>query len=55
MFWLVGSLNGLKWTQLLAVVPWIIVAVVVTLMISRQLSIMELGDDIAKGLGQKHS
>ncbi|AMG62412.1 iron ABC transporter permease [Staphylococcus lugdunensis] len=53
MFWLVGSLNGLKWTQLLAVVPWIIVAVVVTLMISRQLSIMELGDDIAKGLGQK--
>lgn len=53
MFWLVGSLNGLKWTSVLSIMPWLLVAFIITLLMGRQLTIMELGDDIAKGLGQK--
>ncbi|PNZ30695.1 ferrichrome ABC transporter [Staphylococcus petrasii] len=53
MFWLVGSLNGLKWTSVLSIMPWLLAAFIITLLMGRQLTIMELGDDIAKGLGQK--
>ena len=53
MFWLVGSLNGLKWTAVLSVMPLLILALIITMLLGRQLTIMELGDDIAKGLGQK--
>ena len=55
MFWLVGSLNGLKWTAVLSVMPLLILALIITMLLGRQLTIMELGDDIAKGLGQKTS
>ncbi|PNZ69076.1 iron ABC transporter permease [Staphylococcus croceilyticus] len=53
MFWLVGSLNGLKWTSVLSIMSWLLIAFIITLLMGRQLTIMELGDDIAKGLGQK--
>ncbi|HEB2333105.1 TPA: iron ABC transporter permease [Staphylococcus aureus] len=52
MFWLVGSLSSMKWDEILTILPWIIGALIVTIFIGRQLTIMELGDDIAKGLGQ---
>ncbi|MBH4491482.1 iron ABC transporter permease [Staphylococcus aureus] len=52
MFWLVGSLSSMKWDEILTILPWIIGALIVTIFIERQLTIMELGDDIAKGLGQ---
>ena len=52
MFWLVGSLNGLKWTAVLSVMPLLILALIITMLLGRQLTIMELGT-IAKGLGQK--
>ncbi|AXZ22874.1 FecCD family ABC transporter permease [Staphylococcus warneri] len=53
MFWLVGSLLGVKWPEVIAITPWLVVAMIVTMLMGRQLTIMELGDDIAKGLGQK--
>ncbi|KAB8118435.1 iron ABC transporter permease, partial [Clostridium perfringens] len=53
MFWLVGSLSGVKWPEVIAITPWLVVAMIVTMLMGRQLTIMELGDDIAKGLGQK--
>lgn len=52
MFWLVGALTGLKWTDIVSVVPWLFVALIFTVLMGRQYSIMELGDDIATSLGQ---
>ncbi|EHJ07615.1 FecCD family ABC transporter permease [Staphylococcus simiae] len=52
MFWLVGSLASMKWNEILMILPWIVIAMIVAIAIGRQLTIMELGDDIAKGLGQ---
>lgn len=43
MFWLVGSLNGLKWTAVLSVMPLLILALIITMLLGRQLTIMELG------------
>ena len=53
MFWLVGSLAGIKWNQIMMILPCIVIAVIVTVFMGRQLTIMELGDDIARSLGQR--
>ena len=53
MFWLVGSLSTIKWVQVMNILPWLVIAFVVTILMGRQLSILELGEDLAKGLGQK--
>ena len=52
MFWLVGSLAGIKWNQIMMILPCIVIAVIVTIFMGRQLTIMELGD-IARSLGQR--
>ena len=53
MFWLVGSLAGIKWNQIMMILPCIVIAVIVTVFMGRQLTTMELGDDIARSLGQR--
>ncbi|MBF7020515.1 iron ABC transporter permease [Staphylococcus sp. 18_1_E_LY] len=53
MFWLVGSLSTIKWVQVMNILPWLVIAFVVTILMGRQLSVLELGEDLAKGLGQK--
>ena len=52
MFWLVGSLSSITWTQVLGILPWLILAFICTIIISKQLTIMELGEDLATSLGQ---
>ena len=37
------------------IVPCLAIAVIVTIFMGRQLTIMELGDDIARGLGQANT
>ena len=53
MFWLVGSLAGIKWQQIIFILPFLLLAIFVTIFMGRQLTILELGDDIARGLGQR--
>ena len=53
MFWLVGSLAGIKWQQIF-ILPFLLLAIFVTIFMGRQLTILELSDDdIARGLGQR--
>lgn len=52
MFWLVGSLSSIKWAQIIGIIPWLVMAFIATIIISRQLTIMELGEDLATALGQ---
>src|SRR5699024_12748788 len=51
MFWLVGSLSSITWTQVLGILPWLILAFICTIIISKQLTIMELVEDLATSLG----
>ncbi|CAN5430330.1 MAG: iron ABC transporter permease [Actinomycetota bacterium] len=52
-FWLAGSVAGRDLTLLLQVLPYILVGLVLSLGISRQVTTLSLGDDVAAGLGQR--
>ncbi|MGV3129424.1 FecCD family ABC transporter permease [Staphylococcus simulans] len=51
-FWLVGTLSTLKWPDVLSIMPWIIGAFIGAMFMARQISVLELGDELARGLGQ---
>ncbi|MCC6612272.1 MAG: iron ABC transporter permease [Anaerolineae bacterium] len=51
-FWTAGSLAGREMPLLLQTAPYMIAGIVGALLISRQLTTISLGEDIAKGLGQ---
>ncbi|MGL4618108.1 FecCD family ABC transporter permease [Chroococcidiopsis sp.] len=49
--WLAGSVYGRSWEHVAAILPWLIVLVPLALMLAQQLNILNLGDDVARGLG----
>lgn len=51
MFWIMGSLNGKGWGQVLTVLPYVIVGGVIMLTSVRELDIMLLGEETATQLG----
>ncbi|AFZ01591.1 FecCD family ABC transporter permease [Calothrix sp. PCC 6303] len=52
-FWLAGSLAGTDTSIILQVLPYVCIGMILALAISRQVTILSLGEDIAKGLGQQ--
>ncbi|PHK50166.1 FecCD family ABC transporter permease [Staphylococcus edaphicus] len=52
MFWLVGSLSTIQWPQIIGIIPWLVIAFIGAIAIAKQLTIMELGEDLATSLGQ---
>lgn len=52
-FWVAGGVAGIKMPQVLSILPWISLALVAALLISRSITLISLGDEIASGLGQK--
>ncbi|MFC7063758.1 FecCD family ABC transporter permease [Halobacillus seohaensis] len=53
LFWLAGGIDGRNWTDVQIIMPWFLVGLVLAFGISRSLTILSLGDDVARGLGQK--
>ncbi|BFT76099.1 FecCD family ABC transporter permease [Paenibacillus sp. P36] len=51
--WTAGGLIGASWDQLKVIVPFIVVGSLVSLLLSRQLTILSLSEEVAVGLGQK--
>lgn len=52
-FWYAGGLAGTKWIQLKIMFPWIIAAIAGAIALSRSITMLSLGDDVARGLGQR--
>ncbi|WP_278234798.1 iron ABC transporter permease [Isoptericola sp. AK164] len=52
-FWAVGSLTGRGTETLLVVLPFLAVGVVLAAGLAHRLNMLALGDDIARGLGQR--
>jgi iron complex transport system permease protein len=52
-FWLAGSVAGRDFDLFLQVLPYLIVGFVMAFAIGGQISILNLGEDVAKGLGQQ--
>lgn len=50
--WTAGGLIGTNWGQLQVIVPFISAALIVALLLSRQLTILSLSEEAAIGLGQ---
>lgn len=51
-FWTAGSLAGREMPLLLTTAPWMLLGMFGAMIISRQITTLSLGDDVAKGLGQ---
>ncbi|MBE9008050.1 iron ABC transporter permease [Fortiea sp. LEGE XX443] len=53
LVWLAGSVYGRTWEQVFSLLPWLIVFVPMALILARHLNALNLGDDVAKGLGTR--
>ncbi|MEG4349793.1 iron ABC transporter permease [Microcoleus sp. LAD1_D5] len=53
LVWLAGSVYGRTWEQVFSFLPWLIVFVPMALTLARHLNALNLGDDVAKGLGTR--
>ncbi|NJO82150.1 MAG: iron ABC transporter permease [Blastochloris sp.] len=52
-FWLAGSVAGRDLNLLIQVAPYLLVGLLLAMALGRQITTISLGDDIAKGLGQR--
>ncbi|WP_281884646.1 iron ABC transporter permease [Paenibacillus sp. YYML68] len=53
LFWLVGSVSGRTMEMLEAVLPYMAIAFVGAMLLSPHMNVLTMGDDVAKGLGQR--
>lgn len=51
MFWTMGSFNGKGWSQILSILPYVIVGLLILFSSTRELDLMLLGEDNAYQLG----
>ena len=51
--WTTGSIYGANWSQVYVIMPWALLLIVISLFMRRQMNILELGDDIATGVGSR--
>lgn len=52
-FWLAGSLAGRDFELFVLVLPLMLVGLILGLLLGKQISTLSLGEDVARGLGQK--
>ena len=52
-YWTAGGLGGIKMPEILAVLPWTILGLVVAVSISRSVTLLSFGEEMAIGLGGK--
>ncbi|WP_226668195.1 FecCD family ABC transporter permease [Metabacillus litoralis] len=51
-FWFAGGLSGTKWLHVYILLPTLIIGLILALYISRSLTILAMGEEVAAGLGQ---
>lgn len=51
-FWSAGGVSGTTWNQILWAAPFVLISLAVILGMSKQLTILNLGESLARGLGQ---
>ncbi|SFX03031.1 iron complex transport system permease protein [Thermoactinomyces sp. DSM 45891] len=53
MFWLAGSIEGRKLELLQLVIPYLTVGFLIALFLGKSINVLQMGEDVATGLGQK--
>ena len=51
MFWTVGGVAAATWEQVAMMTPFILAAIASAILIAKQVSLLSLGEEVAKGLG----
>ena len=51
-YWYAGGVSGVQMIQLRYVIPFAVIGLILALFLSRSISILNLGEEVAKGLGQ---
>ncbi|MGO1543090.1 MAG: FecCD family ABC transporter permease [Gulosibacter sp.] len=51
VFWQMGSMNGSRWEQVVLVAPLILIGIVLSVIIARQLDLLSLGEKAARHVG----
>jgi iron complex transport system permease protein len=51
-FWLAGSVTGRDLEIFLQVLPYMIIGLISALLLSKQLTVLSMGEDVARGIGQ---
>lgn len=52
-YWYAGGVSSIQPQHILFAIPFIIVGLILALILSRSISVLSLGEDVAKGLGQR--
>lgn len=52
-FWQIGSVSGASYEKIVAFIPFLLVGIVMAVILSPQLNVLALGDDVATGLGAR--
>lgn len=52
-FWYAGGLAGTKWTQIQVAAPWLVGGLLAAVALSRSITLLSLGEEVSKGLGQR--
>ncbi len=52
-FWYAGGVSGTTWINLAIMSPWVIIALIGAFILSRSITLLSLGDEVALGLGQR--
>lgn len=52
-FWLAGSIAGRDFSLFLQVLPYMVIGLAIAFILGRQITMLNLGEDVAKGLGQR--
>ncbi|MFC0523937.1 FecCD family ABC transporter permease [Pontibacillus salicampi] len=53
LFWLAGSVQGRSMENLFDIFPYLLVAWILSLFLSRHINVLTMGEDVATGLGQR--
>lgn len=51
--WTAGGMIGTTWGQLKIIIPFILLGIIIAILLSKQLTILSLNEEVAIGLGQK--
>ncbi|GAE28813.1 ABC-type Fe3+-siderophore transport system [Halalkalibacter hemicellulosilyticusJCM 9152] len=52
-FWYAGGVAGVRWFSVQLLIPVALVGITLAIILSRSITVLSLGEDVAKGLGQR--
>lgn len=52
-FWYAGGVAGVQWVHIQLLLPVVVIGLVLSIAVSKSVTVMSLGEDIATGLGQR--